>query len=115
VPWKHNERSAELFARAALQEARPDGIIVCDGTAYYPLVLMQRQMEDVSGVVIERHGAMARRYAHDPAALARAVQAGRIYIISPALNFVATEYRQDFVLRQQPGGILYRLATHGQG
>ncbi|MCX8042663.1 MAG: DUF2723 domain-containing protein, partial [Desulfobacterota bacterium] len=42
VPWKHNERSAELFARTALSESVPDGTIICDGTSLYPLKITQR-------------------------------------------------------------------------
>ena len=42
VPWKQDERSAELFAAAALKQAAPDGIILADSTSIYPLLLLQR-------------------------------------------------------------------------
>jgi hypothetical protein len=43
IPWKHNERSAEQFAEAALKQALPNGIIISDLNAYYPLVLVQQR------------------------------------------------------------------------
>ncbi len=45
VPWKSGEDSAGRFARAALRQAPTGGIIVADGTSYYPLKLTRR-LED---------------------------------------------------------------------
>ena len=39
VPWKHNESSADQFARLALFEAGPDGVILTDNTAHPAMVL----------------------------------------------------------------------------
>ncbi len=38
TPWKHNEDSAGMFARAALTEVPPGSIIIADSTSLYPLV-----------------------------------------------------------------------------
>lgn len=50
VPWKHNECSAQQFASAALAQAAPDGVIISDNTAFYPLVLVRGQMNEYSEV-----------------------------------------------------------------
>ncbi len=42
VPWKTGEDSAGKFARAALEQPPPEGIIIADGTSYYPLLITRR-------------------------------------------------------------------------
>ncbi len=42
VPWKHNERSAEKFVRAALDDVEPDAVIVAASTPYHALIAAQR-------------------------------------------------------------------------
>ncbi len=52
VPWKHNERSAQRFARVALDAARPDGVILCENIGGFPLMLVRDQDERYAGVAI---------------------------------------------------------------
>jgi hypothetical protein len=111
VPWKHTETSAERFARAALQEAAPDGIIVCDSTSYYPLILKQMRMPGVDDVMVETRSAMSGRYDTDPAALRQTLQVRPVCIVSPALNFISDEFRPEFAAIKEPGLILYRLES----
>jgi len=42
-PWKATEDSAGLFARAALAEVPPDGIVIADGTSLYPLLWVRHR------------------------------------------------------------------------
>ena len=115
VPWKHTEDSAEQFARAALLQAAPDGLIVCDSTSYYPLILMKERISGVEGVSIEGYSIMARRYGSEPDALVVLLRERPVFIVSPVLNFITGEYRQDFDFSREPDRILYRLSVAGHG
>jgi len=42
VPWKHNETSAQRFATETLTKAEAGTVLKPDGTAVYPLLLVQR-------------------------------------------------------------------------
>jgi hypothetical protein len=42
VPWKHDEDSAGVFARQALEEAGGGGIIIADSTSYWPLLFERK-------------------------------------------------------------------------
>jgi hypothetical protein len=114
VPWKHAEKSAERFARAALNEAAPDGIIVCDSTSYYPLILMQGRLQGTGGVSIEDHSSMVVRYGADPGALSQLLRERPVFIVSPVLNFISDEYRQDFDFTKETESVLYRLRLKAQ-
>jgi hypothetical protein len=114
VPWKHTECSAETFARAALQEAGPNGIIICDSTSYYPLLLMRVCMQEAAGVAVEGYTAMARSDGSEPAALSALMSGRPVFMISPVLNCIPDEYRQDFILNKGSEGVLYRLCSAGQ-
>lgn len=46
VPWKHNEHSAERFARGVLADLPPDSHLIIDSTAKYPV----RWMQEVHGL-----------------------------------------------------------------
>ena len=65
VPWKSNEQSAEDFAEAALKQAGPEGVIISDSTAVYPLLLVQARDELSPGVSVEHLGRLSARYAAD--------------------------------------------------
>jgi hypothetical protein len=114
VPWKHTEKSAEQFARTALTQAAPDGLIVCDSTSYYPLVLMQERMSGVEEVSIEGYTAMASCYGASPVALSETLQERDIFFVSPGFNFISEEYRQAFEIIKEPEAILYRLRLKTQ-
>jgi hypothetical protein len=114
VPWKHTEKSAERFARAALNEAAPDGTIVCDSTSYYPLVLMKERLLGAEGVSVEGYTAMLHRYGAAPDALVRLLGKRPVFIISPVLNFISAEYRQGFDFVKEADAVLYRLCLKTQ-
>ena len=97
VPWKHTEKSAERFARAALNEAAPDGIIVCDSTSYYPLILMQGRLQGTEGVSIEDYATMVHRYGAEPDALVRLLSERPVFIVSPVLNFISPSIVRDLL------------------
>jgi hypothetical protein len=115
VPWKNNEHSAEKFARTALTQAAPAGLIVCDSTSYYPLILMKERMAGIEGVSIELYSVMARRYGSAPDALVLMLQERRVFVVSPVLNFISGEYRQGFEFSKEPDRTLYRLSVAGHG
>lgn len=82
VPWKHNEQSAELFARAALEQAGPDGVIIADSTAAYPLLLVQARDGLSRGVSVEHLGRFAARYAANPQAFRKTLGERNLYAVS---------------------------------
>ena len=114
VPWKHTEKSAERFARAALNEAAPNGIIVCDSTSYYPLILMKERMPGTEGVSIEGYATMVHRYGAESDALVRLMSTRAVFIVSPVLNFISAEYRQGFDFAKETDAVLYRLRLKTQ-
>ena len=52
LPWKHDERSAESFARQALEEVSPRSIIIADSTSIYPLWVTQQLENSAPGVMV---------------------------------------------------------------
>jgi len=115
VPWKHTEKSAEQFARTALLEAAPDGLIVCDSTSYYPLILMKERMPGVEGVSIEGYTTVASRYGAVPDELVQLLSARQVFLVSPVLNFIAEEHRQFFEFAREDGMILYTITKKSLG
>jgi len=109
VPWKHNERSAELFARTALREAGPSGTIVCDGTSYYPLKIIQMQEKLSPGVAVRNAGEIKRLFSRGEDTERRELRARGLYVISPALDFLPEEVMRSVTLNREPGRILYRV------
>lgn len=55
LPWKGGESSAQQFARSALRQVPPGGVIIADGTGFYPLVFVQRAEETTGDVRILRN------------------------------------------------------------
>jgi len=51
-PWKQNEDSAGQFAIAALRSAGEGGVIIADGTSYWPIVWVQRHEGLEAGVKV---------------------------------------------------------------
>jgi hypothetical protein len=60
VPWKHDERSAEQFARRALRLAGPDGIVLAGESSRYPLRVVQLRDGLSPGVESLPPGAIAQ-------------------------------------------------------
>ena len=83
VPWKQDERSAELFAAAALKQAAPDGIILADSTSIYPLLLVQRLRGLSPSVAIQYNGNPLPGYSANPLAFRDRLGNRILYVVSP--------------------------------
>ena len=86
VPWKQNERSAELFAAAALQQAAPDGVILPDTTSDEPLLLVQMRDALSTGVSVQYRGAPLPPYERSAHAFRAAAAARKVFVVSPATS-----------------------------
>ena len=91
VPWKHNERSAEQFADAALKQAMPNGLIICDNTAFYPLVLKQHLDRKAPGVTIRKYGALLAKGRAGPQWLEDTLRARPVFVIRALVGMVPPE------------------------
>ncbi len=104
VPWKNNEQSAELFAEAALKQAGPDGVIIADSTAVYPLLLVQARDGLSPGVSVEHLGRFADRYAADEA-FREAQRKRKLYAVSK--RTLPDELLKDADFSRPKGAALY--------
>ncbi len=107
MPWKHNERSAELFAHAALTEAGPDGVIMCDTTVMYPLLLARARDGQWSDVSVQYRGRPLPSYGADPQAFRKALAGRKLYAVSPATGDLPPELLADVELSRAEGAVLY--------
>ncbi len=105
TPWKHNERSAELFAAKALAEAGPDGIIWSDSTSRYPLLLVQQRDGLSPGVWVVHPGKPLPNYQANPE-LFRAVLNGRQLYVCDGENKLLPADKIQLV---QNNEVLYRV------
>jgi hypothetical protein len=76
IPWKQSESSAALFAGEALKTASPDGMIVADHTAFYPLVLLQKLNTEKNKITIIHSGSVA-------STALNAIGRRRLFVVSP--------------------------------
>lgn len=113
IPWKHNERSAEQFAAGALQQASPNGIIICDGTSYYPLLTVQRRDNLGSGVSILRPANIKSQCENAPMCLADMLQQRPMFVVSPAINFLPSDIMAAVELNRYRGDVLYSIKWVG--
>lgn len=97
APWKHNEHSAERFARAALRRAAPDGVILPDSTSAYPLLLVQDRDAPAPDVVVQFRGPLPS-YRRDPNAFRAALGDRPLYLVTRAPGYVP-----DGLARGAPG------------
>ncbi len=107
IPWKHNEQSAELFARAALSQAAPDGVIMSDSTAVHPLLLVQARDGLSPGVSVQYEGRPLPPYGRDPEAFRRALGERKLYTVSSARGTLGGELLKDVTLSRPEGAALY--------
>ena len=91
VPWKHNEDSAERFAKAALKQAGPNGIILTDSTADEPILLVQRRDGVSPRVVVRLLERDMPSYEVDPAAFRSALGGRPLYLSRPPTGRLAAE------------------------
>ena len=87
TPWKHNERSAEQFAEAALRQAAPNGVILADSTSDRPLLLTQQLRRLSPDVTIQFAGGPLPRYDVGGAAFRRALGARPLYVVTPKAGY----------------------------
>lgn len=107
VPWKQNERSAELFAQAALTQAEPDGVILADGTSMYPLLLMQRLKNKSPYVSIQHNNKPLPNYALHSQAFRQQLGNRRLYVVSPLADYIPRPLIQDAEFVRSPQEVLY--------
>lgn len=105
VPWKHNEQSAELFAREALRQAGPDGVIIADSTAVHPLLLVQARDGLSPGVSVQYEGRPLPPYGRDPEAFRKALRKRNLYAVSK--RTLPDELLKDVTLSRPEGAGLY--------
>ncbi len=113
VPWKHTETSAEQFAAAALQEASPQGIILCDNTALYPLKIVQMRDRAGPGIEIYKSMKQLRDRGVSAEALDGYVRGGRLFIISPFLSVFPSGFADTVRFYRPEGKVLYTVAFKG--
>ena len=113
VPWKHDERSAERFAEAALEQAAPDGVIWPDSTSRHPLLLAQRRDGVAAGVTIQGPDGPLPPYADDPAAFREALAGRPLYLVTMTKGYVTAGLLEDAEFTRPPGQILHRLERWG--
>ena len=110
VPWKHDETSARQFAEAALNEARPNGVILADETSVFPLMLLQRRYAEYNGVIVQYNGKPLPSYDRDSTAFRLATAGRSVFAVSPVQGYMPEG--MDGLLRdarftRSASGILY--------
>ena len=105
VPWKHDESSARHFAAAALAQAAPDGVILADGTARYPLLIAQATSGASGGVLIPDDGP-----GDDGELLGRGV-----YTVQPSAALLPPGRRAGASFKKRPHDPLYRVEWEEPG
>jgi len=108
VPWKHNERSAELFALSALEQADPEGIIVADTTCLPPLLLVRQRHGRWPGVDIQFRNQPLPL--NSPAEeIFRAAKGRPIYVVSPIEGYTPRKLLDNSQFEKLPSQVLYRV------
>jgi hypothetical protein len=109
VPWKHNERSAEQFAEAALKQALPNGIIICDGTSYYPLVLVQQRNNPAPEVSVQRYLKIKPQDTKRKTGRQNILPDRPLFVVLPELKFLAPDIMARVNIRRKKGEVLYSV------
>ncbi len=109
VPWKHKERSARLFAAAALGEVDPNAVILPDSTSLYPLLLVQRLDSLRPDVSVQHDSHPFCDYRHHPNAFRAAIGARPFYVVSTAPAHLPPGLLSETTPHRKGGAVLYRL------
>ncbi|MFW6061522.1 MAG: protein O-mannosyl-transferase family [Planctomycetota bacterium] len=114
VPWKHNEHSAERFARAALAEAQaaPDtlaGVIFASSTSAHPLRLTRELGDSSSGVVVQTDTGPLPPYGTSPGAFRLAAGDRPLFIVAPVAGYAPDRLLEDANFHRPEGHVLYRV------
>ncbi len=106
TPWKHNEQSAEDFARAAILKAGPDGVIVTDRTTFSPLWLSRELDTGARDIGIQFQEKPLPQYDDDPEAFRKALGDRQLYyVLKPATGNILND--AGFI--QDSTSLLYKV------
>ena len=110
VPWKHDEHSADRFARAALAQAGHDAVILVDLTVADTLRVAQK-VEGLapSVLVVDDMSPPLNDYDRDPAAFRRALAGRPMYVLSPIEGYIPKGILNDAEFDRPPGQVLYKV------
>ncbi|HAU36139.1 MAG TPA: hypothetical protein DCX07_00295 [Phycisphaerales bacterium] len=115
TPWKHNENSAERFARAALAQAAPNGVILPDSTSEHPLLLVQR-LEGLSPrVAVQYEGQPLPPYSRNPGRFRRILGDRRLFAVTSQPGDLPRALSSDATIERAPGNMLYSIDLGGSG
>ena len=109
VPWKHNERSAERFAQAALREAAPNGVILADATADDPLSVVQRRDDLARGVIVSSEREFFDSYRSDPRSCRQTWGRRQLFLAVHVPSRIPRRLHTDAEFIRPTNAILYRL------
>jgi hypothetical protein len=109
TPWKHNERSAQLFAAAALLEAAPNGVIVPDSTSAPPLRMVRELTGLWEGVSVQFEGGPLTPYARDPDAFRAELADRPFFATTDVQGYIPKKLREDANFHSSPGAVLYTV------
>lgn len=113
VPWKHNEDSAERFARAALLQTRPGDLIIADETAFYPLKIIRDRDRIGSGVLLNEEAAFPPDLQRGFGRFQEFLGERQIYVVSPVPGYTPPQLLATLNFERRPGEVLYRAYTRG--
>jgi hypothetical protein len=108
VPWRHNEKSAERFAREALGQAAPDGIIVADSTSGNPLRVLQLLEGLSSGVTVQDGTGPLPPFVGDGEAFRAAAGDRPVYAVAPAAGYLPAAFLEAARFDRPSGAVLCR-------
>jgi hypothetical protein len=108
VPWKHDERSADLCARAALSQAGDGAVVLLDRTALDAMRVAQRVYGLGPTVVLTDELGFLGDYDRDPQAFRRALGGRPLYVLTPVRGYIPNKLLTDADFVQQKGQVLYQ-------
>jgi hypothetical protein len=110
VPWKCDEQSADLCARAILAEVGDGDVVLSDWTVLSALRVAQKVYGLGEGAVLtDSDEEILGNYDHDPRAFHRALAGRPLYVLSPVKNYLPDKLLVDAEFVRQPGKVLYRV------
>jgi hypothetical protein len=109
IPWKQNERSAEYFSAAAIKQALPNGMIICDSTSYYTLLLAQKRYDSAAGVYIVSYGDIKDQCVKDSMYLRNILLQRPIYVIGPVKNKLSEDIHDNIKFKRDKDDVLYSV------
>jgi hypothetical protein len=116
TPWKQDERSALLFARAAFDEAAPDGVIVPDSTSQPPLELYGELREPHSRVTVQTSHGPLPDYRTHLGLFRQALDGRRLFLVNSQPRYTSAVLLDALALPRKlsPGAVLYETAWKTQ-